>query len=212
MKRLKNPRSKKQVYKILEDNIELLIETATDSLCIDVSTIQNNIENQFKGYDYHFDSVSTIDEKDIPFENLLEGDFYVDSFDIEESLDIIYSKLTEPRYMWKKDLLKEACQIISSLDWSCPYALSDENSLDILPLIIRYDATYYTDIILPEYWLIDTYIYSLNIDKLNELSYNEIMIDYKLQHDILTSNMTFSEYFNSDNFKYWLEGVLYNEK
>lgn len=211
MKRLKNPRSKKQVYKILEDNIELLIEVATDSLCINVSTIQNNIENQFKGYDYHFDSIGTIEE-DIPFENLLEGDFYVDSFDIEESLDIIYSKLTEPRYMWKKDLLKEACQIISNLDWSCPYALSDENSLDILPLIIRYDATYYTDIILPKYWLVDTYIYSLNIDKLNELSYNEIIIDYKLQHDILTSGMTFSEYFNSDNFKYWLEGVLYNEK
>lgn len=208
MKQLKNPRSKKQVYKILEDNIELLIEVATDSLCIDVSTIQNNIENQFKGYDYHFDSIISIDEKDIPFENLLDGDYYVDSFNIEESLDIIYSKLTEPRYMRKKDLLKETCQIIFDLDWSCPYALSDENSLDILPLIICYDATYYTDIILPKYWLIDTYIYSLNIDKLNELSYNEIMIDYKLQHDILTSGMTFSEYFNSDNFKYWLEGVL----
>lgn len=208
MKRLKNPRSEKQVYKILEDNIDLLIEAATDSLCVDVSTIQKNIENQFKGYNYHFNSIGFIEEKDIPFENLLEGDFYVDSFEVEESLDIIYSRLTEPRYMWKKDLLKEACEIIFDLDWSCPYSLSDENSLDILPLIIHYDTTYYTDIILPKYWLVDTYIYSLNIDKLNELSYNEIMIDYKLQHDILTSGMTFSEYFKSNNFKNWLEGVL----
>lgn len=208
MKRLKNPRSEKQVYKILEDNIELLIEAATDSLCIDVSTIKNNIENQFKGCNYHFDSIGFIKEKDIPFENLLEGDFYVDSFEVEECLDIIYSQLTEPRYMRKKDLLKEACEIIFDLDWSCPYSLSNKNSLDILPLIIYYGQNEWTKIILPKYWLVDTYVYSLGIEKLNQLSYNEIMIDCKLQHDILTSGMTFSEYFNSDNFKYWLGDIL----